>query len=121
AERLRLAFKEAVWFAALESLTDASLIADRVLETLRLPRSPALAPLEQVIEALSYQPSLLLLDNFEQLVEEGALLVRELLARVPSLTVLVTSRRRLDLRGEQEVPGGARPPPPGPGSPAGSR
>src|SRR5207237_427785 len=62
----------------------------------------ALAPLEQVITALSYQPSLLLMDNFEHLVEAGARLVQELVARVPSLTVLATSRRRLDLAGEPE-------------------
>ena len=32
--RLSPAFKEAVWFVPLDSLTDASLIVDRVLETL---------------------------------------------------------------------------------------
>src|SRR5205814_1456810 len=101
----------------LENLTEANLITDRVLETLNLPRSPTLAPLEQVITALSYQPSLLLLDNFEHLVEEGALLVRDRLARVPWLTVLVTSRGRLEMGGEQEFPVGPLPAPGGPESP----
>jgi tetratricopeptide (TPR) repeat protein len=50
-------------------------------------------------------------------VEEGALLVRDLLARVPSLTVLVTSRRRLDLGGEQEFPVAPLPAPTGVESP----
>src|SRR5262249_29956107 len=55
-----------------------------------------------VVEALGRRPTLLVLDNFEHLVEEGALLVRTLLERVTSLTCLVTSRQHLDLDGEQE-------------------
>ena len=43
-----------------------------------------------------------MLDNFEQLVEAGALLVRTLLERSPGLACLVTSRQRLNLAGEQE-------------------
>ena len=35
------------------------------------------------MERLSRQPSLLVLDNFEHLVEEGAAVVRTLLERVP--------------------------------------
>jgi non-specific serine/threonine protein kinase len=58
--------------------------------------------LEQAVELLSRQPSLLLLDNFEQLVEEGAPIVRALLERVPSLRCLITSRQRLELSGERE-------------------
>lgn len=102
ADCLRPAFKEAVWFVALEHLTDAAFIPERVLEVMRLPRSSKLKPVDQVVEALSHQPSLLLLDNFEHLLGEGALLVRWLLDRVEPLTVLATSRERLDLEGEQE-------------------
>jgi len=47
---------------------------------------------------------LLILDNFEQLVEEGALRVRDLLARSASVKLLVTSRQRLELEGEREIP-----------------
>jgi predicted ATPase/regulation of enolase protein 1 (concanavalin A-like superfamily) len=102
ARRLWDWFNGAVWFVSLADLTDPQLIADRVLETLRVPRSPTLAPLEQVIAALSEQPSLLLLDNYEHLVADGAALVQTLLKRVEGLTVLVTSRQRLNLTRERE-------------------
>jgi predicted ATPase len=52
--------------------------------------------------ALGRQPALLVLDNFEHLLTEGALLVRDLLERVETLMVLVTSRQRLGLAGERE-------------------
>src|SRR5207244_3504492 len=50
----------------------------------------------------SRQPSLLVLDNFEHLVEEGASVVQALLERLPSLKCLVTSRQLLGLSGERE-------------------
>src|SRR5207249_6613358 len=68
------------------------------------PRPSGGDRLEQVIEPLSQQPSLLLLDNFEQLVEGGAPVVAQLLARTPGASCLVTSRQRLDLAGEREFP-----------------
>src|SRR5260370_34200111 len=86
-------------------------MADKMLEALRLPRSPHVEPLEQVVEALSRQPSLLLLDSIEHLVRESAALVQPLLERIPSLTCLVTSRQRLGLAGEREFPVGTLPVP----------
>src|SRR5262249_60230409 len=73
--------------------------------------------LAQVVAALRSPPWLLVLDNFEQLVEAGALLVRTLLERAAGLTCLVTSRQRLNVAGEQEfvvlpLPTPRRPDPP---------
>jgi predicted ATPase/DNA-binding SARP family transcriptional activator len=111
AERLRMAFEGAIWFIPLADLADADLIPSKALEALRLQRSPSVEPLEQVVHFLSRQPSLLLLDNFEHLVSDGASFVRTLLERVPTLTCLVTSRQRLDLAGEREVQVGPLPVP----------
>lgn len=104
AAQLQEAFHGAVWFVSLAELTDPLLILDQTLSALRLPRSPGTEPLEQVVTALSCQPALLLLDNFEHLAAGGAPLVQTLLERVPTLTVLVTSRQRLNLPGEREFP-----------------
>jgi predicted ATPase len=94
----------AVGFVPLQDLSDARSIADQVLQALRLPRSSHVAPLEQVVSVLALQPSLLLLDNFEHLLPEGAALVQALLERVEGLTLLVTSRQRLGLAGERQFP-----------------
>ncbi len=102
--RLRDEFTGGVWFVPLADLSDPRLIAGAVRDALRLLRSPGIEPMEQVVNALSRQPALLVLDNFEQLASSGALVVLTLLKRVPSLTCLVTSRRRLNVAGEREFP-----------------
>jgi predicted ATPase len=118
AARVREAFRNAVWFVPLVDLRDPRLILDKTLDALQLPRIPGAEPLERVAAFLAAQPSLLLLDNFEQLASEGAPIVRTLLERVPSLTCLVTSRQRLDLAGEREFPVPPLPTPDEPESPA---
>jgi predicted ATPase len=104
AQRLQEPLPRTTWFVPLVDLADPCLIPAKLLEVLRLPHSPQPEPVEQVISFLSRQPSLLILDNFEHLVLEGAPLVQRLLERVPTLTCLVTSRQRLGLPGEQELP-----------------
>jgi non-specific serine/threonine protein kinase len=97
-------WSETVAFVPLADLTDATFIFTAIRDALRLPAAPNLSPLEQVVEALSEAPALLLLDNFEQLVEDGAPLIQELLERLPLLSILITSRQVLGLPGEREYP-----------------
>jgi predicted ATPase len=66
-----------------------------------LSTAPDLGALEL---ALVGHHALLVLDNFEHLVDAAADLVQALLARLPLLHLLVTSRRVLGLDGEHERP-----------------
>ena len=93
-------------FVPLADLGDAGLIPEAVARALNLPPPPATGTaLEQVVSHLAaLPPALLVLDNFEHLVERGAPLLFSLLSRLPALTCLVTSRRRLALPGERELP-----------------
>jgi predicted ATPase/DNA-binding SARP family transcriptional activator len=102
AGRLQGEFEGAVWFIPLAEVTDSRRIGEVIRDAMERPASPGGEPLEQVVAALAQQRALLILDNFEQLAESGARLVRQLLERVRSLTCLVTSRQRLELEGEQE-------------------
>jgi predicted ATPase/DNA-binding SARP family transcriptional activator len=110
ARRLSGAWNGAICFVPLADLEEcggapaASLIGEAVGVALRLPPAPDAESLDRVVAALSGRPTLLVLDNFEHLVDEGALWVRRLLERVPSLICVVTSRQRLALAGEREFP-----------------
>ena len=98
-------FAGPVCFVPLADLAEAQRVPEAIHGALGLPPSAAQAPLEQIVSALSaLPPALLVLDNFEHLAERGAPLLSALLTRLPDLTCLVTSRRRLSLPGEREYP-----------------
>lgn len=76
---------------------------DHLLEslaaTLECTLNPNVPKLSQIVEALDKQVSCLILDNF-QATTATVKVIETLLGRVPQLTVIVTSRTRLHLRGE---------------------
>jgi hypothetical protein len=90
---------DAVAFVPLSECSDAGLIADCIRNALRMEASQENA-LAQLCAFLSEQEVLLVLDNFEQLVDGGTGVVMDLLERLPRLRCLVTSRRVLDVPGE---------------------
>lgn len=91
-------------FVPLADLWDAERLGDALRQALSLSTQPLKAPLDQVVEYLkSAPPCRIVLDNVEQIALGAALVIADLLARVPQLYLVVTSRRRLDLPGEQEV------------------
>jgi predicted ATPase/DNA-binding CsgD family transcriptional regulator len=76
----------------------ATTIASALGITLSGPESPA----AQVAQFTREKALLLILDNFEQALS-GAAFVATLLQEAPQLTILVTSRNRLNIRGERVV------------------
>lgn len=116
ASRLLETYSGAVWFVPLADLFDPALVPGAILAALQVEATADTSALDQIAAFLGQQPSLLLLDNLEQLVGtspgdtplsspgEVTELVQALLARVPGLAVLVTSRQVLALPGEQEFP-----------------
>ena len=91
-------------FVDLAPIADPRLVASAVARSLGVRESGDL-PLDKAIaEHLgSLGPTLLLIDNFEQ-VSDAAALVKDLLEACPALTALVTSRLPLHIYGEQEFP-----------------
>lgn len=91
-------------FVALGECLVAQQIPGRIRDALGLPAVEA-EPLDQIAWKLAGAPALLVLDNLEQLVDSGgAELVETLLAKLPELTILVTSRRALGISGERLFP-----------------
>jgi predicted ATPase/DNA-binding SARP family transcriptional activator len=101
ARQLVQGWRGAIWFVPLAGVTEPRRLPEAIHEALQLAPSAGEEPLDRVVAALSDRPALLLLDSLEHLLPEGATPVRRLLERTPSLTCLVTSRRRLDLAGER--------------------
>ena len=95
-------FSGGIWFIPLADVADPRRLGDVVLAALRLPRTAD--PWAQIVAALAGPPVLLILDNFEQIAAGAAPTVLSLLGKAPALTCLVTSRRRLDVPGECELP-----------------
>ena len=93
---------DGVWFVALATITDPSLLATAIVEALGL-RYAAGSPRDQIVQHFERRDALLLLDNFEQLLP-AAPSATELLRDCPKLRILVTSRAALRVSGEQEVP-----------------
>lgn len=108
ARRLLAVFAGAVWFVALAETTDGAQVISAIRAILGLPLAANATSdtiLASVAAFLSQRPSVVILDNFEQIVDTGgAEAVAALLHRAPNLTCLVTSRRLLDIPGEREFP-----------------
>jgi predicted ATPase len=93
-------------FVSLSSLSDPGLIASVIVQALGIREAGGQSPLERLTKNLqdsSRAPMLLLLDNFEHLVQ-AAPTVAELLATSPNLKIMVTSRAALHVYGEHEFP-----------------
>jgi len=101
AAQLRTAFVDGVWFIDLAPLSDPELVIPTVMQTLGLKEQSRQAPLAQLSAYLREKQLLLVLDNFEQVLD-AARHVAELLAAAPQVKVLITSRVVLHIRGEQE-------------------
>ena len=96
-------FPQGVFFVALAPLVDPALVLPTIAQAVGLKESGA-APLPaRLQEFLADKRLLLVLDNFEHLVEAGHE-VAELLASARQLKLLVTSRRPLRLAAEHELP-----------------
>src|SRR6266446_5530856 len=93
-------------FVSLSSLSDPGLIASVIVQALGIREAGGQSPLEILkknLQESSRAPMLLLLDNFEHLVQ-AAPTVAELLATGPNLKIMVTSRAALHVYGEHEFP-----------------
>ena len=103
AELLSAHYRHGVWLVELASLSNPTLVADAIARVLKIHVSGNTPLIEVLKRNLDHKQLLLLLDNFEHLLD-AAPLVTELLTTAPQLTILATSRERLRLYGEVEYP-----------------
>ncbi|MDQ3496322.1 MAG: tetratricopeptide repeat protein [Actinomycetota bacterium] len=96
-------FESGVFFVALAPISDPNLVASTIATHLGVVESAERSLEESLKNHLRGIQLLLVLDNFEQVLE-AAPLVGGLLSACPQLKVLTTSRIRLRLYGEREYP-----------------
>ena len=90
-----------VEFVPLAAIREPALVAPRIAEAVGLADTTAPDLATRLRAACADRPTLLVLDNFEQVLEAAPLLA-ELLSSAGALRLLVTSRAALRLRGERE-------------------
>ena len=94
-------FEDGVCFVPLAPITDPGLVASTIAQVLGVREMGAVPVRERLVSFLQETHGLLILDNFEQVVEEAPLVV-DLLVACPHLKILVTSRASLHVQGEHE-------------------
>ena len=104
-------------FVPLASIDDPELVLPRVAAAVGAVVEGTRTPLDVLIEHFADNPTLLVLDNLEQVVAVAPELDR-LLAACPVLKILATSRAVLRLRAEREYPVAALSVPAFPGPPS---
>jgi predicted ATPase len=96
-------FADGVWFVDLAPVATPDLVSSAILRALGLPPVAPSTAAERLMEHLRARQALLLLDNFEHLLD-GADLLPRLLDAAPGLKLLITTRARLHLKEEWLLP-----------------
>lgn len=95
-------FEGNVYWTPLATIDDADLVISAVAKALDVSERAGTSLLESVKGYLQERRALLVLDNFEQVLD-AAPVIGELLAASAGLTVLATSRAALQIRAEREL------------------
>ena len=96
-------FPDGVYFVPLSAIHDPDLVPSAIAQALAISTTGSRRPIEALLENLREKQTLLVLDNFEQVLE-AATIATELLEGSAGLRVLVSSRIALRVSGEQEFP-----------------
>jgi predicted ATPase/DNA-binding SARP family transcriptional activator/Tfp pilus assembly protein PilF len=92
-------FADGAFFVPLATVTSPEQLIFAVVNSLELSLAGAADPGAQLLDYLSSKEALLVLDNFEHLMEEIDLLL-QILEQAPEVKIVVTSRERLNLQEE---------------------
>ena len=93
-------FDGGVWWVELASVSDPASVPGAVLAAIGVPAHPGSRPVQLLADHIRDRATLFVLDNCEHVIAATATFVDELLAALPSVTVLTTSREPLSVPGE---------------------
>jgi serine/threonine protein kinase/tetratricopeptide (TPR) repeat protein len=99
AQRQSADFADGVYFVSFMTLDSPELLVSTITDALGFTYSGSKDPKAQLLDFLRDSDMLLLIDNFENMME-AADLINEILPSAPGVKILVTSRESLNLHGE---------------------
>jgi DNA-binding SARP family transcriptional activator/predicted ATPase len=109
-------FADGICYLSLAAAPSSGALLSTLLDALDLAVQPGMTPRQQLLSYLRHRELLLLLDNFEHLITpspsrqaDGTMLVSQILQHAPGVSILVTSRVRLNLAGEHVLELGGLP------------
>jgi predicted ATPase/predicted Ser/Thr protein kinase len=108
AARMGAQFADGVWFVPLEDVVSPAHVVPAIAQALRVAQVPETTALALLTERLRSRRMLLLIDNFEQVIDAASDLAT-LVSGAPGVKILVTSQIALRVRGEHEYPLGPLP------------
>ncbi|MCB0033924.1 MAG: AAA family ATPase, partial [Anaerolineales bacterium] len=100
ADRRQGEYLNGIFFVSLIGIETAADLPTAVARALDMPLDGKLPPHQQLLRYLREKELLLILDNFEHILDEAAAFVQEILTSAPAVKLLITSRERLYLRAE---------------------
>ena len=103
---------DGVWFADLAVVTDGAQVPGAVAAALELPDHSGPAVLASILEVLTGQDAVILLDNCEHVIDDAARFCEQVIRYCPRVRFLATSREPLGIEGERvyRVPSMSLPP-----------
>jgi predicted ATPase len=96
-------FPDGVWFADLAPLGEPARVVEAVASVLGVKEESHADPVASLATRLAAKRTLLVLDNCEHLTDACATLANDLLAAVPELRILATSREGFGVEGERQM------------------
>ena len=93
-------YPDGIWFVDLAPVKTVDLVAKQLMNTLGLSEVPGTDLMKTVEEGIRDKKLLILLDNCEHLLITCAEIARRLIGSVPGLSLVITSREALNIKGE---------------------
>jgi predicted ATPase/class 3 adenylate cyclase len=101
ASRIRPGYPGGAWFVPLEAVRDPELVVPAIASTIGAHVGQDMSPEEAVAARLALRPTLIVLDNLEQVVTAASSIGR-IVSSAATVRVLCSSREPLRVSGEQE-------------------
>ena len=94
-------FPDGIWFVDLAPVETVDLVTSQLMKTLELSEIPGGDMMKIIVESIRNKRLLILLDNCEHLQITCAEISRRLIESDPGISLVVTSREALKIKGEK--------------------